>query len=71
MATIVNNPAPTNDQSNSLMPLVYLGVFIALIVFAIYFGLPVLRRATTPNQTQITVPDKIDVNVSTDQGSGN
>mgnify|MGYP001583541259 CR=1 FL=1 len=65
MTTIVNTP--TNGESNNGFP-VMAAMFIMLAVLLIafiYFGLPILRRATA--QPQITVPDKIDVNVNVPQ----
>lgn len=65
MTTIVNTPS--NGESNSGFPamammLIMLGIFLIAVI---YFGLPLLRRATS--QPQITVPDQIDVNVNTPQ----
>jgi hypothetical protein len=67
MATIVNNPPPSPENSNN-----GLGTLVALLsilllgaLFYIY-GLPALRTAT--QGPQINVPDQIDVNVNTPQG---
>lgn len=75
MATIVNNPpaqpaqpvqqSSGSDGSNWALMIVFFIIFLILIV---YFGLPLLRRATAiPQAPQVNVPGKIDVNVNTPQ----
>ncbi len=65
MTTIVNTPPsqPVNDSSNSAGWLITALVVIALFFLLLYFGIPMLRRASTP--AQINVPDKVDVNINT------
>jgi hypothetical protein len=66
MATVINNPA-TGDSSGSGMGFL-LGTII-LVVFALiilYAGVPILRgiAGSVNRPTQISVPDKVDVNVN-------
>lgn len=63
MATVVNNPAPSNDSSGNGMGFL-LGIII-LVLFVLgllYFGLPYLRSGFGGG-TQVNIPDKVDVNV--------
>lgn len=61
MATIVNNPAPSNDSSGGMgMIFGVIGLLIVLYLFFIY-GLPAIRQVGTP---QINIPSEIDVNVN-------
>lgn len=65
MATIVNNPPATQQESSGNGFL--LGV-VLLIIFAVLFfiyGLPMLTNSFSGPQVQ--VPDKVDVNVNTPQ----
>lgn len=65
MTTIVNTPA-NGESSNGFPAMAAIFIMLAVLLIAfIYFGLPILRRATA--QPQINVPDKIDVNVTTPQ----
>ncbi len=66
MAVIVNNPAETRRDNNSWI----LGLIVMLaVLFALfYYGLPALRSANTG--TNITVPDRVDVNLN-QQGGAN
>lgn len=60
MATIVNNPAPSNDSNGWGFFLgVILLIFFLLLVWR--WGLPLMRG------TQINIPSKIDVNVNQQQ----
>lgn len=67
MATIVNNPpASTTNDSGSGFGFV-LGVLL-LLVFAILFfvyALPLFQKSAAP---QVTVPDKVDVNINQPSG---
>lgn len=64
MATIVNNPAPSNDNSGGPMGMI-IGLIVLIVVAYLFFvyGLPVIKnmQGGTP---QINVPSKIDVNVN-------
>lgn len=67
MATIVNTPAASReDISGSLVSLV-VGVLIVMVIaaFLFYVGLPLLWGVNTTSAPQVTVPDKINVDVST------
>lgn len=62
MTTVVNNPAPSGDSGGTGM-LIGVVLLIVFVVLLLYFGLPVIRRAT--QAPQINVPEKIDINVQT------
>lgn len=65
MATIVNNPAPSGDSGGTGM-LIGVILLIVFVVLLLYFGLPVIRRATqAPAAPEINVPEQIDINVQT------
>jgi hypothetical protein len=59
MTTIVNNPAPENQNSGMGL---FIGIFFLIVIGLgfYYFGLPAIRRMGTP---QINVPSQINVNV--------
>lgn len=60
MATIVNNPAPTNNSGNGMGFLIGVVLLIVFVFILFYYGFPLLSnmRGTTVN-----VPNKLDVNV--------
>jgi len=62
MTTIVNSPAPANDNDNNGGLLVAIFGLMVLGFLFFYFGLPAIRRmgSTTP---QVNIPNQIDVNV--------
>src|SRR5581483_5591733 len=69
MATIINNPPNTASQTNgdpsgNYVSLILVVFVIFFIILAFYFGMPLLRRATTSSAPQVNVPGKIDVNVN-------
>lgn len=59
MTTIVNTPAPS--ENNSGMGFI-IGIFLLIVIGLVfyYYGLPAIRNIGTP---QINVPNQIDVNV--------
>ena len=61
MTTIVNSPAPANDNGGSGL-LIGLFVVIVLGLIFFYFGLPAIKKIGTATP-QINVPNQIDVNV--------
>ena len=70
MATIVNNPAPTSDNSQGGMGF-FLGV-ILLLIFAFlffYYGLPLITNSvrSASSGPSVNIPGKIDVNVHTNK----
>jgi hypothetical protein len=68
MATIVNNPAPTNSGDSGGNGMGFLLGVIILILFVLgllYVGLPYLRSGF--GSPQVNVPDHVNVNV---QGGG-
>lgn len=61
MATIVNNPAPSND-SNGMAGMIFGLVALVVVVYLFFvYGLPAIRQVGSP---QINIPGKIDVNVT-------
>jgi hypothetical protein len=68
MTTIVNSPAPVNDNTGNSG--LFIGIFglIVLGLLFFYFGLPAIRRIGTPQinipAPVINMPDEIDVNVN-------
>lgn len=70
MATVVNNPAPTEQNSgNSFL----VGIILLIVfVFALfYFGIPMLNRAAPQQEApsaEIQVPEQVDVNVNSGEG---
>ncbi len=69
MATVINNPGNSDagNSNNNMGTIVVALVVLVIAVLFIFYGLPMLRSATTA--PQINVPDKVDVNVQgTDQG---
>jgi hypothetical protein len=85
MATIVNNPAPVEDRSNTASILTALLV-LAVIVLLLVYGIPALRGAAGGantntssgvqrgvgggGDTNVTVPKDIYVNVNPGNNSG-
>lgn len=69
MATIVNTPAPVQQESSNGMGFL-LGIvllFILGVLFLVY-GLPAISRSVRNTAPSVTVPEQIDVNVN--QGEG-
>jgi hypothetical protein len=62
MATVVNNPSSTDNGNSFLIGVLLL---IAFVVLLLLFGLPWLSSMTAGigNGVQVTVPERIDVNV--------
>jgi hypothetical protein len=60
MATIVNNPPPSNDSGGPMGMII--GLIVVLVMGYLFFvyGLPALRQVGSP---QINIPSKIDINV--------
>jgi hypothetical protein len=71
MATIVNTTPPAADNGGSGAGILVATVLVlgALLLFFVY-GLPMMRQNATPQAPQISVPDKIDVNVNGVNPSG-
>ncbi len=61
MATVINNPTPSNNSGGGTGMIVGLIVLVVLGYLFFVYGLPALRQ--TQSGTQINVPSKIDVNV--------
>lgn len=77
MATIVNTPASSGDSNSGSSFLVGIVLLILFILALLYFGLPMLNRASAPAQApapqvnapevngpDVNIPDQIDVNVN-------
>ncbi len=72
MATIINNPdggnGAANDGGGMGMVIGAIVLILILILFFVY-GLPALRGGGATNDgTDVNIPDKVDVNVSTPSG---
>lgn len=67
MATIVNTPpAPESNASNGMGFLIGVLVLILAGFLFFYYALPAMRNAaTTTTAPSVSVPDEIDVNVTT------
>lgn len=61
MATVINNPTPAQESSGTgfLLGIILLIIFALLLFF---YGLPYLQKSVSG--PQVTVPEKIDVNVN-------
>lgn len=63
MTTVVNNPAPSSDNSGGVLGIVIVLVVVAVLGYLVYvYGLPAIRQ-TQVSTPQINVPSTIDVNV--------
>ncbi len=73
MTTIITNPAPTADSGNSTGIIVAV-LFVAVMVILFFvFRVPAMRTtnsgtsttnsAPAPQAPQVTIPNKIDVNI--------
>lgn len=63
MATIVNNPPPTNNSGGPMGMIVGFIILLVLLYLGFVYGLPAIKQMQfgTP---QINIPSKIDVNVN-------
>ncbi len=63
MATIINTPGTTTEDSSSSAMEFLMAIVLILIIAAIalYFGPALLRGVIGP--TQVNIPDKVDVNI--------
>jgi len=66
MATVINNPAPSNNNdSGGPMGMIVGLVVLAVLVYLLFvYGLPAIRQMQFGGTPQINVPSKIDVNVN-------
>ncbi|HLD60586.1 MAG TPA: hypothetical protein VJA27_00400 [Patescibacteria group bacterium] len=75
MTTIVNTPAVTRDDSSVLGTIVGIVILAIAAFFFVVYGVPYLRRAVNnyrapaqntaaPNQIDVRVPERVDVNVN-------
>lgn len=64
MATIVNNPGTTENNSGMNMIIGLLILAVMIFLFFIY-GLPLIRQASSMQapQVNVPVPNKVDVNL--------
>jgi hypothetical protein len=68
MTTVINNPAPSNENSGGNGFLIGVILLIGFVAILLYFGIPAIRRMG-PVQVnipapEVVMPDKIDVNVN-------
>ncbi len=64
MATIINNPDSGNG-GNSVGTIVGLIVLVLIVILFVMYGLPAIRGNNRANNTTIEVPDKVQVDVNT------
>ncbi len=64
MATIINNPPASSDNSGGPLGLIVVLVVLAVVGYLVYvYGLPAIRQTQQVSAPQINVPSTIDVNV--------
>ena len=69
MTTVVNNPAPVQDNGGNGL-LIGVLVLVVFVVLFLYFGVPAIRKMSAgPVEVNVqtpavTLPDKIDVNMA-------
>lgn len=62
MATIVNNPQPSNNSSGPIIMIFGLIVLVVLGYLFFVYGLPAIQQMQV-GSPQINIPNQIDVNV--------
>lgn len=62
MATIVNNPPTDNSSGNNMGMIIGIIAIIVLVILFVVYVMPMIGQ--NMGQPQVTVPDKIDVNVN-------
>lgn len=62
MATIVNNPPPSDNSGGPLGMILALIALFVLVYLGFVYGLPALQQMKI-GSPQINIPNKIDVNV--------
>lgn len=62
MATIVNNPPPSDNSGGPMGIIIALIVLFVLAYLGFVYGLPALQQIKI-GSPQINIPNKIDVNV--------
>lgn len=62
--TIVNTPGTTTSDSGSGAGFILGAIILVVFAFLVfYYGLPMLRAASTPTNVNVEVPKQVDVNV--------
>lgn len=66
MATIINTPAQSTDDTSGGAFGFLMGIVLLLVIaaFLYYFG-PALARSLNLGGTNVNIPDRVDVNVNT------
>ncbi len=70
MATVINNPGTTSENSSGIGFLVGVVLLILFVIALLYYGLPAVRSGISGSSPQITVPDKVEVDVNAPAQSG-
>ena len=68
MATIVNTPPAEGSNSSGVGFIIGALILLFAVFIFFYYGLPAMRQAASSGSQNITVPDKIDVNVNNPSG---
>jgi hypothetical protein len=68
MTTVVNSPAPS-DSGNGTGAILAVAVILVLGFLFVLYALPMMRRASTTTAPQVSVPDKIQVDVNQPQSN--
>lgn len=73
MATVINNPPHTREDTGSGLGIILAVILVlALAVLLFIFGVPALRNAGVPSggETNINVPDRINVDLNNGGAEG-
>jgi len=70
MPTVINNPNPTPTTADSGWGFaIGLIILVVLVILFFVYGLPAIRGENEKNNTEINVPDRINVNLDQDNTS--
>lgn len=69
MATIVNTPASSENNASGVGFIIGALIVLFAVFMFFYYGIPAMRTAVTETSPSITVPEQVDVNVTTPQNN--
>lgn len=70
MTTVVNNPAPSSNESSGMGMIIGALVIVAILVLIFFYGMPFFRGTASQNSAPqndsatIEIPEQVDVNVN-------